>query len=255
MKENPYIRLILTFVIVLAISACADGRQSTSQQTVELGAASPESVITLMQEAEKERDLRAIASLLETETLRETAGLFYFGNSMIVAFAAVVPAMGDWMSDFADEFSDENDLQEEEDTEESEEMAEAREKFELMVAQFDEVVARHGLLTFYEDEEDEDGSVLNEALNRLDHASLVELTVEMGELMTLLGATEIEEEEEERPLMPIPLTGEKLTNLEIDGDHATGYVGSEKLEFVRQDSRWFLKYDFGMGGDWDEDEF
>lgn len=253
MKENPYIRLILTFVIVLAISACADGRQSTSQQTVELGAASPESVITLMQEAEKERDLRAIASLLETETLRETAGLFYFGNIMIVAFAAVVPAMGDWMSDFADEFSDENDLQEEEDTEESEEMAEAREKFELMVAQFDEVVARHGLLTFYEDEEDEDGSVLNEALNRLDHASLVELTVEMGELMTLLGATEIEEEE--RPLMPIPLTGEKLTNLEIDGNHATGYVGSEKLEFVRQDSRWFLKYDVGMGGDWDEDEF
>lgn len=254
MIKNKCIKFSLVFAIILTLSACAKGRQPGTQQATELGADSPEAVIAMMQAAEKERDLRGIASLLETETLRETAGLFYFGNSMIVAFAAVVPAMGDWMSDFSDEFSDEKNEPEEQDTKESPEMAEARENFEQMISQFDEVVTRYGLLTFYEDDEDEDGSALNEALNRLDHASLVELTVEMGELMTLLGATEIEEEEEERPLMPIPLTGEQITDLEIDGDHAIGYAGSEKFEFIRMDNRWFLKYDFGMNSEWEDDD-
>jgi hypothetical protein len=43
---------------------------------------------------------------------------------------------------------------------------------------------------------------------------------------------------------PVDLPEGELTDVAIDGDHATGKLGDESVDFVRVDGRWYL--DLGL---------
>ena len=143
---------------------------------------------------------------------------------MVMAFSQMGAGMAEGMAEgMGGEMSEEEQAAMEAEREEA--MAQVK-QFE---ADFEETLKRYGVEEVMESESDDPVELMAD----VDQVGLIR---DLMKLMDDLPGEEGPEDGES----PVDLPEGDLTDLEIQGDTATGIIGGEPVEFVRIDGRWYL---------------
>ncbi len=198
-KKNFSLAVCALAFLAAVVSGC-DGNAS-AQRNIELGAATPEALMSRMQRAGNNQDMREMVASIELEGAREMAEGVTVGAAMMVAFSSF-------------------NVEEQE--------------LDRRMSELQAIFTRHGLPVMG-DESPGGEAAFQQAIAGLDHAALANL---VGDLTAFLES--ISDDEQGGGELVRPLDGD-LSELVIDGDSASGRVGEDALEFVRIDGRWFAK--------------
>jgi hypothetical protein len=249
--------LILTCCLQVGWARPLHGQGAAA--TVELGAATPQELVARLQRAASELDFQDMAACMEPESRLEMATGLYMATVMMIAFSAMMPAMGEMMGDVVAEmaeglgeaFGAEGTGEEaRRDLAESPELAAAQQQVELLLARFNEVAARHGLPLFEEDDDEgPDPEAFETLFANVDQPRLIgDLVGLLQSMMQEMGAGENGDPMAgDNPIIGQLAAGD-LTDLVIEGDHATGLVGGEPIEMVRLADRWYIRVEQEQGG-------
>ncbi|HNZ95888.1 MAG: hypothetical protein KA189_10620 [Thermoanaerobaculia bacterium] len=242
---RPWVAMVATLALLVPTMGCArnDGAAPESgvvaasadaaPAAVPLGAESPEAVVARMKRADEKKDLRELAACVDPGSRREMAEGMFFAASMMVAFSGMAEAMGEMAGAAAETVGGE------------EAAAGVKEKVAAeaegagvdaagMAKRFEALLAKYGLAT---DDDATGREAFEKALATIDQVALI------GDLNDFLEA----ETKGEGSSSTAPIFEGELTDVQIDGDHASGKVGDEVVEFVRIDGRWFAKAPDALG--------
>lgn len=175
----------------------------------EPGGASPEEVYDRFAAAAADKNWEEMASCVSPEALVEMNASMVAMGGMIVAFAAMGEDMGEEMAEGMEA-----------------EPAEPEVDPEELQAQFEAVLAKHGI---------DEGSM--EALEAAGETEMPEAFGSPAFFGDLMGFIDSLPGDDEGGFGPPP--GE-LENLVIDGDRATATVDGNEGGFVRIDGRWYV---------------
>ncbi|HSM52133.1 MAG TPA: hypothetical protein VLA75_12100, partial [Thermoanaerobaculia bacterium] len=198
------------------------------------GAESPEALVARMKKAAENEDMREMAACMEPEARKEMAEGMFLGATMMVAFSGMAEGMGEMAGEMAGAMAGAVGG-EEAAAEVKEKVSEGTEAAGVdaagMAERFNALLARHGLPGL--DDESEGGQEeFEKAMANADQVAFI------GDIADFLK-TEMKEGEGSGSKAPM-FEGE-LTDLQIDGDYASGKLGEEVVEFLRIDGRWFAK--------------
>lgn len=197
------------WVPVIAVALLA---ASTPLTAAEPGGATPEEVFDRFRAATEARDWEEMAACLTPEALAEMNASMVMVGGMIVAFAAMGEEMGEEMAEGM----------------EAEPSAEPEVDVAALQAQFEELLADHGV-----DEETMDALEAEGA-----EAEMPEAFRSPAFFADIMGFIDSLPGEEGDSMMTPPEGG--LENLVIDGNRATATVEGNEGGFVRVDGRWYV---------------
>ena len=205
------------------------------------GAETPELLVARMKAGAAKEDFGEIAACLTPKNRSEMAMAMYMGATMMVAFAEMGAEMGgamaEGMAGMGGEMSAEDKAKAEE------QKAKAKEGIAGMKTAYNNLVTKYGLPAMPKEGEPEKPEPTQAEMEKLfasiDHGAF------LNDAMAVMKAMPGEEAKDAGPVK-IPEGG--LENLKIDGDKATGTVGTDAFSFVRIDGRWYVE-DLPKGGD------
>ncbi len=220
--------IVFLAVLGLALSGCGDkaggdGDGGGAAKTP-AGADSPEDVIAKVAALAEKKDFGAFVNLVAPEE----RGVMSFSMVMVAQLAPM-------MSGFAAMGGED-----------------AKEEMEAKVADFQKAVTavfkKHGIPDLEKmaaSGEKPEGlmdavKMLEKAAPDLDHAAFVGDVIET---ISLLG-----DEVAAKSTSKFEKLGGKLTDLQVDGDTATGKIGDEEIHFKRVDGRWYISIAHEMEG-------
>lgn len=205
------------------------------------GADSPQAVIARLEKAAQANDLPGIAACLTEQDRIDITSAMLLASTMMVAFAQMGSSMAETM---AEEMSGTADTPPQELTAEQKKAQaenekskkEAQAKIKQMEDKYRKILLKHKLPDFFaEGAESEAGpEKAAEQLKKVDQIALLD------DLMAFLTELDEKEADAAKKESPVDLPG-KVTNYNIQGNHATAKAGNETLEFEKQNGRWFLK--------------
>lgn len=212
----------------------APDAQAAVPARIPLGAETPEALVARMKKAAENEDLREMAACMEPEARKEMAEGMFLGASMMVAFSGMAQGMGEMAGEMAGAVAGAVGGDEAA-ADVKEQVAEGTEAAGVdaagMAERFNALLAKHGLPTL-DDESEAGKEVFDKALADADQVAFI------GDIADFL---ETEMKGEEGSASKTPMFEGELTELQIDGDYASGKLGEEMVEFVRIDGRWFAK--------------
>ena len=210
------------------------------------GGETPEAVVARMKKAAEDKNMAEVVACMAPKARQEMSAAMYLGATMMVAFSQMGSAMGgammEGMSGMAEGMGGEVSAEDKKKAEE----ASAKMKTELakLSEGYNGVMKKYGLPVMPKEGEPEPAEPSKEELDKLfanlDHGAFITDVMEFMESMP---------GEKSESDSPFAVKGDKLENLKIEGDKATGTVGGEAMNFVQIDGRWYLDADpTGMGG-------
>lgn len=205
------------------------------------GAETPELLVARMKAGAAKEDFGEIAACLTPKNRSEMAMAMYMGATMMVAFAEMGAEMGgamaEGMAGMGGEMSAEDKAKAEE------QKAKAKEGIAGMKTAYNNLITKYGLPAMPKEGEPEKPEPTQAEMEKLfatiDHGAF------LNDAMAVMKAMPGEESKDAGPVK-IPEGG--LENLKIDGDKATGTVGTDAFSFVKIDGRWYVE-DLPKGGD------
>jgi len=190
-----------------------------------LGGDSPQDVIDQVRAAGEDEDLGTMVGLIAPDDRAMLSMTMIMMMGMVMAFSQMGAGMAEGMAEgMGAEMSDEDRAAMEAEREEA--MAQVK-QFE---ADFEATLKRYGLEEVMESESDDPAVLMAD----VDQVGLIR------DLMKLMDDLPGEEGGGEDGESPVEIPEGDLTDLEINGDTATGTIGGEAMEFVRVDGRWFV---------------
>lgn len=229
MSRIPSFHILASLILVTVLGAYAAAASDTSTKSepgIQLGADSPAAVVGRLRQATATGDLLGALACLPPDTRREAVKGLHGGIAMMLRIQAI-PLVAAGTEGTAEE------------GEESPEADPTAEELKRMMARFNEIGTRYGLPALVGEIGEKFGDVDEDALEAaIADADALALT---GDLFTLFES--LVGEKVPPGVIESPLPEGKLTDLEVDGDRATGMIGDRAVEFVRIDGRWFAKPD------------
>jgi len=197
------------------------------------GAESPQAVVARMKAAAEKEDLGEMAACLAPEDRAALSLTMVMVTGMVMAFASMGAGMGEAMGDAMGEAMGE--MSDEQKQEMAEQKAKAEADVAAMQGKYEAILEKHGLSGIMDADSElgADGDP-TAALAGVDQVALLE---DMMAFLEALPGSDGEGEGSDAPL-DVP-TGE-LSNLVVDGDHASGTMGDEDVDFVKVDGRWYV---------------
>jgi hypothetical protein len=195
------------------------------------GAATPQALITRLQTAAAKSDMGEMMACMAPDDRREMAIGLVAGVSMMAAFMGMA-------GDMAGGMTTGDDAKPEDKAKAEKAQKEAKAKSEAMQKKIESVLKKHGVDKMMEDPTPlpEEPAARSKALAAMfrgtDDIALIK------ELMALLEEVGKEEGKTEKPPVDLP---KDITDLKVTGDTATAKAGSETIDFVRIDGRWYMK--------------
>ena len=210
------------------------------------GGESPEAVVERVRAAAENEDLGEMAACLSPSDRSTLSLTMVMMTGMVVAFASMGAEMGAGMAEGMAEAFEDEEMSDEAKRERDAEMAAQRDEAAAGVAaitgEYEAILERHGLMELMSDDDAMDDADPAAMLAGVDQVALLQ------DLMGFLDAMPGESEEGEEGDggggdSPVDVPHGELTGLAVDGDHATGKLGDEDVEFVKVDGRWYLSLD------------
>lgn len=218
------LRTVLTLVCALLLVASPASVRAQGGSAAPLGGDSPQDVFDKAMAAGEDEDLGTMVGLIAPEDRAMLSMTMIMMMGMVMAFSQMGAGMAEGMAEgMGGEMSEEEQAAMEAEREEA--MAQVK-QFE---ADFEETLKRYGVEEVMESESDDPVELMAD----VDQVGLIR---DLMKLMDDLPGEEGPEDGES----PVDLPEGDLTDLEIQGDTATGIIGGEPVEFVRIDGRWYL---------------
>ena len=208
------------------------------------GAETPELLVARMKAGAAKEDFGEIAACLTPKNRSEMAMAMYMGATMMVAFAEMGAEMGGAMAEgMAGIAGGSGEMSAEDKQKAEEQKAKAKEGIAGMKTAYNNLITKYGLPAMPKEGEPEKPEPTQAEMEKLfaniDHGAF------LNDAMAVMKAMPGEESKDAGPVK-IPEGG--LENLKIDGDKATGTVGTDAFSFVKIDGRWYVE-DLPKGGD------
>ena len=202
------------------------------------GADSPQALVARLRAAAEKNDFPELVDCIAPKERQEMAAGLVLGTTMMVAFMDMGSEMAGGMAQGMAEGMSGSELTAEQKAQAEKAKAEAKAKSAELHGRYDAIMQRYGLKDRMEQMQAngrDDGSPPEEAIGKL-HAGVDEraLIVDLMGFMNALGESQGQGDKK-----PFSLPAE-VTDYKIDGDHATAKAGSETVEFVKVDGRWYF---------------
>lgn len=194
----------------------------------QLGAESPQAVVTRLRAAAETENFGELATLLAPDARAEMAKGIWAGTTMMIAMSS---AMGDMAAGMGEEMGEQT---EEAKAQAAKAKAEADAKFGAWKKRYDEIAKKHGLPSLDSSQETDPEALFAKA----DHVGVIR---DFGGLLQSFG------EEQGRGKGEGKKIEGELENLKVEGDNASGTLAGEPIRFVKIDGRWFIA-DLPQGG-------
>jgi len=210
------------------------------------GGETPEAVVARMKKGAEDKNMAEVVACMAPKARQEMSAAMYLGSTMMVAFSQMGSAMGgammEGMTGMAEGMGGEVSAEDKKKAED--EAAKMKTELAKLSDNYNTIMKKHGLPVMPKEGEPEPAEPSKEELDKLfanlDHGAFI------TDVMALMESMPGEKSESDSPFA---VKGDKLENLKIEGDKATGTVGGEAMNFVQIDGRWFLDSDpMGMGG-------
>lgn len=203
------------------------------------GADSPQALVARLRAAAEKNDFPELVDCIAPKERQEMAAGLVLGTTMMVAFMDMGSEMASGMAQGMAEGMGDNSGQTAEQKAAAEKAkAEAKAKSAELHGRYDAIMQRYGLKDRMEQMQAngrDDGAPPEEAIGKLlagvDERALI---VDLMGFMNALGESQGQGDKK-----PFSLPSE-VTDYKIDGDHATAKAGSETVEFVKVDGRWYF---------------
>lgn len=200
---------------------------------VQAGAESPEALIARIEQAAQKGDIAEISACLAPEDRAEMALGLVVGAGMMIGFMGMGSDMGAAMAEGMGEAASGEEPSAEEKAKVEKGKQEMAAKAADLQKRYDQILKKHGLEEKLKDEAAlADGDKATQLLAGVDDVTLIGdlwgLFKELGESKNL---------GESGPLAGIG----KITDLKVEGDHATAKAGGETVEMRKVDGRWYAK--------------
>lgn len=200
------------------------------------GAESPQALVEQVKQAAGSEDLGQMAALMSPDDRAALSLTMTLMLGMVIAFSSMGGEMATGMAEgMAEAFGGE--VSEEDKAKAAAEQAAAMAAVQELEGRYEAILKEHGVSDLMETTSIDDAPI-GELMADVDQVSLIR------DLMQLLDSLPGDESGESQKTGPVDLPEGELTGLAIDGDHATGMLGDEEVEFVRIDDRWYL--DLGL---------
>jgi hypothetical protein len=225
-------RLVAAFCAVLLVALPAAAQAEKAEVTY--GAESPQALVDQVKQASADEDLAQMAALMAPDDRATLSLTMTMMLGMVIAFSQMGGEMAGGMAEgMAEAFGGE--ISAEDKAKAEAEKAAAMAEVKKLEGRYEEILASHGVSDLLQQEPAE-GTPPGELMKGVDQVSLIR------DLMQLLESLPGDERSGESG--PVDLPEGELTGVAIDGDHATGKLGDESVDFVRVDGRWYL--DLGL---------
>ncbi len=195
-----------------------------------LGADTPQAVVDRLAQGSQARDFREVVACLDPDTRTEFATGMLMGATMMVGFMGMGSDMAEGMAQGMSEAAGapSKDAQ----AQSAKAKAETKAKVDKAKAGLSAVFKRHGLPDLTDDKAPAPKEDLKTVLARADQPALV------ADLMAFMDTIGDKQAKEASQSLPNP---KNVTDYKIQGDRATARSGSETIDFVKVEGRWFLK--------------
>ena len=221
--------LILAAPLVFQTAAAAAAKKPYGGET-------PQAVVERLNKAGQSKDFSEIAACLAPEDRNELAVGLLLGAGMMIGFMQMG---GDMMQGMAEGMAEGMSGQEMT-AEQKKEMEKGKKEAEAKAAdlqkRYDTILGKHKLAEKMEEgpgaASGEGDAALRELFKGVDTVALVS---DLGALMTELGESADDGKISEQ------FEKQAVTDYTIEGDRATAKSGSETVEFVKVDGRWYVK--------------
>lgn len=223
--------LALCLCLVLAGPPLAAGAK------VQAGAESPEALVARIEKAAEKGDVPEIAACLAPEDRAEMALGLVLGAGMMIGFMGMGGDMGAAMAEGMGEAMTGEEASAEDKAKLEKGKQEVAKKAADLQQRYDKILDKHGLAEKMKDDSPlaggaEDPAALTKLMAGVDDIGLIS---DLWALFRELG-------DEKSVSKSGPLAdGGKITDLEVQGDHATAKAGDETVELVKIDGRWYAK--------------
>ncbi len=191
-----------------------------------LGGETPEKVVQRMRDAAEKEDLRELAACLAPEPRKELAMGMWLASTMMIGMA---DAMGGMAVEMGEGMAEAMGAEEKAAQEQA---AQAKKELDAKLAglktRYNALAKKHGLPALSDEEPQGDPEALFAKIDA------VEVTGDYFDLLKGLG--EATGDADTAPKVPT----ERLEDLVIDGDQASGRIGAEPIKFVKLEGRWYI---------------
>ncbi|MEO8196659.1 MAG: hypothetical protein ABI689_08050 [Thermoanaerobaculia bacterium] len=198
------------------------------------GAETPEALVERMKAGAAKEDFAEIAACLTPKNRTEMAMAMYMGATMMVAFADMGAEMGGSMAEGMAGMAGEPSAADKKKVEEQK--AKAKEEVGKLKAAYNNLVTKYGLPAMPKEGEAEKPQPTQEEVAKL--FANIDQGAFLNDTMAVMKAMPGDHKDESGPVK-IPAGG--LENLKIEGDKATGTVGTDPFSFVKIDGRWYVE--------------
>jgi|JI10StandDraft_1071094.scaffolds.fasta_scaffold634841_1 hypothetical protein len=198
------------------------------------GAETPEALVERMKAGAIKEDFAEIAACLTPKNRTEMAMAMYMGATMMVAFADMGVEMGGAMAEGLSGMAGEASAEAKQKAEEQK--AKAKEEVGKLKTAYNSLVTKYGLPAMPKEGEPEKPEPTQEEIEKL--FANIDQGAFLNDALAVMKAMPGEHKDESGPVK-VPEGG--LENLKIEGDRATGTVGSDPFTFVRIDGRWYVE--------------
>lgn len=200
------------------------------------GGETPQAVVERMNAAGQSKDFSEIAACLAPDDRNELALGLMLGAGMMIGFMQMGGDMMEGMAEGMAEGMTGQELTAEQKKDIEKGKKEAAAKAAGLQKRYDEILGKHKLAEKMEGGPApggaEGGAAIRELFKEVDTVALVS---DLGALMTELGESADEGKISEQ------FEKQAVTDYKIEGDRATAKSGSETVEFVKVDGRWYVK--------------
>ena len=196
-----------------------------------LGAETPQAVVARMNKAATTKDFSEMTACLDRESRVQMSAMMMMGAVMMVSFMGMGAEMAAGMGEAMGADSAEAKAK----------MAAAKKetaaKTDKAKAALTAAFKKHGLPDLMDEKAMDKAGDPKEVMAKIDHPAFVK------DMMAVLESVKDKDKKDEGDAEgPGKMPDMKsVTDYKVTGDTATAMAGNEKLDFVKEDGRWFLK--------------
>lgn len=234
MRHLPLRRLATLLLLTIAVVPLPLLAASAKQP----GADSPQALVARLRAAAEKNDFPELVDCIAPKERREMAAGLVLGTTMMVAFMDMGSEMATGMGQAMAEGMSGSELTADQKAQAEKAKAEAKAKSAELHGRYDAIMQRYGLKDRMEqlqangrDDRTPPDEAIGKLLAGVDERALI---VDLMGFMNALGESQGQGDKK-----PFSLPSE-VTDYKIDGDRATAKAGSETVQFVKVDGRWYF---------------
>lgn len=223
-------------VVALVLAATLLAQPLAAAGKIETGAATPEALVARMEKSYASGDIIETMACLHPDDRAEMALGLTLGVGMMVAFMGMGGELAAGMAEGMAEGMSGEQLDAKEKAKIEAGQKEMAKKSEAAQRKYDAILVKYGLDEKMKGEGPALGEDPQAAAKALQGVDTLGLSAELFGLMKELG-----EDKKIEKGGPLASSNGKLDGLEVDGDRGTVRAGTETIEILKADGRWYFK--------------